>query len=169
MPERSTVRTQLLAGLAEAFEGPGWHGPTLLSSLRGVTPDCAAWRPAPRRHNIWELVVHTAYWKYVVVGRITGAPRGSFGTKGSNWFARPAGRSGPSWDDDLTRLREEHDRLRATVEQLPDAALLGPNARSGGRVDLTVRGIAAHDVYHAGQIQLLKRLWKQHRRPRGER
>jgi hypothetical protein len=64
--------------------------------------------------------------------------------------------------DEVAHLRMQHDRLRATIEHLAGAALTGKNARGRDRVDVTVRGIAAHDVYHAGQIQLLKRMWKAH-------
>ena len=79
---------QLLAALDEGFDARAWHGPTLRGSLRGVTPPQALWRPAPGRHNIWEIAVHAAYWKYVVRRVITGAKRGSFPLKGSNWFLR---------------------------------------------------------------------------------
>lgn len=160
---KPSMRRQLLAGLDEAFDGRGWHGPTLWASLRGVTPACAAWRPGPARHNIWELAVHAAYWKHVVVKRMTGASLPAFGSRGTNWFARPAAGSGLSWPDDLARLKVQHDRLRETIARLPEAALTRKNARGRETVDRTVRGIAAHDVYHAGQIQLLKRMWQAER------
>jgi len=65
----------LLDLLDEAFDKKSWHGPNLRGSLRGVTPELAAWRPRPRGHNIWELTLHAAYWKYVVRRRITGSRR----------------------------------------------------------------------------------------------
>jgi hypothetical protein len=57
--------TLLLGGLAEAFHKKSWHGPNLRNALRGVTVKQAVWRPGVDRHNIWELAVHAAYWKYV--------------------------------------------------------------------------------------------------------
>jgi hypothetical protein len=68
----------LLAGLDEAFQRRAWHGTNLLGSLRSITPAQAAWRPDSGRHNVWELVVHAAYWKYAVARRLSGAKRGSF-------------------------------------------------------------------------------------------
>src|SRR3984893_16201853 len=86
-----TVKTPqlILTLLGEAYEKRTWHGPNLKQSIRGVTAKQAAWRPGPGRHNIWELTVHAAYWKYAVRRRIEGGKRGSFVLKGSNFFARP--------------------------------------------------------------------------------
>jgi hypothetical protein len=73
----------------QAFDRRAWHGTNLKGSLRGMTAAEAAWRPAEGRHNVWEVVIHCAYWKYAVWRRLTGVKRGSFLLKGSNWFARP--------------------------------------------------------------------------------
>ena len=158
----STTRDVLIQMVDEAFGGKAWHGPTLRGSLRGVTARQAAWRPAPdrgprtkmMRHNIWELVVHAAYWKYAVRRRLTGEKQRTFALKGSNWFDV----SGRSWPADVRLLIEEHRRLRAAIMALPRSAF---DRRVHGRnhsAAYTIRGIAAHDLYHAGQIQLLKRL-----------
>ena len=80
---------QLLAILDQAYNRTSWHGTNLRGSIRRVSAGQAAWRPGPKRHNIWETVVHAAYWKYAVARRFTGGDRGSFPLKGSNWFSRP--------------------------------------------------------------------------------
>ena len=113
----------LLALIDEAFDRGAWHGPTLLGSLRGVTARQAAWRPGPRRHNIWEVIVHAAYWKYAVRRRLTGEKRGSFALKGSNWFERPFGKLGAgnerTWEEDVRLLIDQHRKLRAVIADLP--------------------------------------------------
>ena len=150
--------------LDEAFRGPSWHGPALLASLRGIDAKRAAWRPSAGRHNIWEIVVHAAYWKYTVRRRLTGEKRGRFALKGSNWFARPSTslRTSPStqsaWEDDVKLLVDEHERLRDAVRRLPRRRHRSIVAHGRDTAAYTIRGIAAHDLYHAGQIQLLKRL-----------
>ena len=152
----------LLALIDEAFDRGAWHGPTLLGSLRGVTARQAAWRPSPRRHNIWEVTVHAAYWKYAVRRRLTGEKRGSFALKGSNWFERPVGKLGAgnerTWEEDVRLLIDQHRKLRAVIADLPVRALERPVQGKRHTAAYTIRGIAAHDLYHAGQIQLLKRL-----------
>jgi DinB family protein len=153
----------LLDLLDEAFDRKAWHGTTLLGSIRGVPVDAAAWRPAPRRHNIWELTVHAGYWKYAVRRLLAGEKRGSFALKGSNWFTRPATGarlSEQAWAADVRLLIAEHRRLRETIAALPERALEQRLAGKRYTAAFTIRGIAAHDLYHAGQIQLIKRLYE---------
>ena len=68
----------LLDLIDQAFDRQSWHGPNLRGSIRGLTHEEALWRPHPDRHNIWEHVLHAAYWKYTVRRRILGEKRGSF-------------------------------------------------------------------------------------------
>ncbi|HEX5109592.1 MAG TPA: DinB family protein [Vicinamibacterales bacterium] len=147
---------QLLFLIDSAYDHGSWHGPNLRGSIRGVRLEEAVWRPGPSRHNIWELVVHAAYWKYRVVRRLTGAPRGSFALVGSNWFRRPQEGTTRAWRSDVALLDRTHRELRDGVEALSARDL----ERAHGKVTnlALVTGIAGHDVYHAGQIQLLKRL-----------
>ena len=141
-----------LALVDEAYDRKAWHGTTLRGSLRRVTPAQAAWRPGKGRHNIWEIAVHAAYWKYAVARRLTGARRGSFALKGSNWLEAPDPPTDTRWREVLSLLDVQHVQLRGIIEEL-DPADLDAKPRA-----YLVRGIAAHDLYHAGQIQLLKRL-----------
>lgn len=155
-PEGDGAMGMFLVLLDEGFERRAWHGPTLRGALRGVTPEEAAWRPAAGRHNIWELVVHAAYWKYMVRRRITGDRTLRFPEPGSDWFPRPTHPSPPAWRADLELLVDQHRQLRALVAGLSPADLADDEA--GQKRMRMIRGIMAHDVYHAGQIQLLKRL-----------
>ena len=151
--------TQLLEILDRAYDHHSWHGTNLRGSIRRVSAAQAVRRPAPRRHNIAELVVHCAYWKYTVVRRLTGQPRGSFPLRGSNFFVRDRGYSEDAWLADVALLDETHRSLRSAVAALSDREL--PRVlRDSDHTTVfdTVAGIAAHDLYHAGQIQVLKRL-----------
>lgn len=150
--------TQLLFQLDTAYDRVSWHGPNLRGSLRGVTPPQAAWRPAPGRHNIWELVVHAAYWKYVAWRRLTGAKRGSFPLRGSNFLERPVEATARAWHADIALLDDMHRTLRDAAAALHGPALDAPSAQRGVTRRALLTGVAAHDLYHAGQIQLLKRL-----------
>ena len=150
--------TSLLAVLDAAYDHPSWHGPNLRGSLRGVSLAEACWRPAPGRHNIWELLVHAAYWKYVALRRLTGAARGSFAYKGSNWLVRPETATAAAWKADLAVLETTHRALREAVAALTPTSLAEPPESSRVTNFALISGVAAHDIYHAGQIQLLKRL-----------
>jgi hypothetical protein len=145
----------VLALLDEAYEKRTWHGPNLRQSLRGVTAKQAAWRPGQGRHNIWEVALHAAYWKYAVRRRIEGGKRGSFTLKGSNFFARPEkGKlTQVAWSADKVLLEQEHRRMRAAIEKV----LRTPR---GTKILHMLYGVALHDIYHAGQIRLLRRLMR---------
>ena len=147
----------LLAAVDEGFDRKSWHGTTLRGSLRGLDAAAASRRPARGRHNGWELAVHAAYWKYVVWRRLTGEKRGSFPLTGSNWFAR-AGGTDREWMQDLALLDQMHARLREAVAALDPERIDRPVDRTSVTPAWLVRGIAAHDLYHAGQVQLIKRL-----------
>lgn len=152
----------ILAALDRAYDAKSWHGTNLRGAVRGLRADLAAWRPAPGRHNAWEYAVHAAYWKYVVRRKITGEPRGSFPLEGSNFFPRPEeGRATEAaWKADRALLEEQHRLLREAVASLTAADLARPAEGSKYTLLELVTGATAHDLYHAGQIQLLKRLAK---------
>ena len=148
----------LLQALDQAYNRKSWHGTNLRGSIRGVSLMEAAWRPDSDRHNIWELVVHAAYWKYVVWRRLTGQQRGSFPLKGSNWFRRPQDGTEQEWRADVVLLDRMHRSLREAVDELSARAIWQTPKGSAVSNASIIAGAAAHDLYHAGQIQLLKRL-----------
>lgn len=153
-------KMMLLDGLDEAFDKKSWHGPNLRGAIRGVTAEQAAWRPGGDRHNIWELTLHAAYWKYVVRRKIVREKRGSFVLAGSNFFERPecgapigvvAATDESAWKRDIAILEAQHRQLRDAVADLRAHALNPAMCH-------LIRGAAAHDLYHAGQIRLLRRM-----------
>jgi hypothetical protein len=143
----------LLTLLDEGYEKKTWHGPNLKQAIKGVTAKQAAWRPRPGRHNIWEETLHAAYWKYAVRRRIEGGKRGSFALKGSNFFPRPEkGKlNEAAWSADKALLEREHKALRETIAKAVQTTQPAKLLRS-------IYGVAFHDIYHAGQIRLLRRL-----------
>lgn len=149
MARRNSELDLLIEILERGYQRQSWHGTNLRGSIRGLKPDQAVWRPAANRHNVYELVLHTAYWKYAVRRRLTGEKRGSFPIKGSNWFGTPSPLSLAEWRDAVGLLHQQHGLMMEAIAADPAAAL---------RRKRMVFGIAAHDLYHAGQIQLVKRL-----------
>jgi uncharacterized damage-inducible protein DinB len=148
----------LLCVLDEAYDKKAWHGPNLKSTIRRLDAGQAAWRPNRDRHSIAEIVLHAAYWKYAVRRRLRGDTRGSFPLKGSNWFPLVQPMSQQSWRQYVALLDTEHRTLREAVVQFPPDRLNQIPAGSKVTFCTLIYGVAHHDVYHAGQIQLLKRL-----------
>jgi uncharacterized damage-inducible protein DinB len=158
--KRPGEKAMLLRQFDEGYNKKAWHGPNLRGSIRGVSPKEAAWRPGPNRHNIWEIILHAAYWKYAVRRKILGEKTGSFPLKGNNFFKRPVTLSEKAWREDIAILERCHRRLRETILGLRPSDLKKIPKGSKVSTGELVFGIGAHDIYHAGQIQLLKRLMR---------
>jgi uncharacterized damage-inducible protein DinB len=154
--------------LVEAIQpsgGTGWHGgPTPLGALRGVTAEQARWTPAPGRKSIWALALHIAYWNYAVRRLLDGTPSGAFPRSPANWPAVNRRPDSAAWAADRALLRSEHVLLLRAVASMPASRLdrRAPGSRRWSYGELII-GVAAHDAYHTGQIQLLKRLWRERR------
>ena len=149
---------ELLFLIDTAYNRVSWHGTNLRGSIRGLSPRQAAWRPGPKRHNIWELVIHAAYWKYVAWRRLTSASRGSFPLDGSNWFVRPLQTTHEAWRADVALLERMHRTLPDAIADLDPRELDRQPLKGKTTRRALITGVAAHDLYHAGQIQLIKRL-----------
>jgi hypothetical protein len=158
-PDMDARLATLLDAVDRAYDVRSWHGPNLRGSVRGVDARMAALRPAAGRHNVWEEVVHCAYWKYRVAYQLDDSAPRAFDEKGSDWFARPAVDAADSaWRGDLDRLASWHARLRTAIERF-DPGRLDQDVGSGEFTYAgVIAGIAAHDLYHAGQIRLIRRM-----------
>lgn len=149
----------LLATL-DPRRGTAWHGPTVKGALRGVTAAQARWTPAPGRHNIWELVLHIAYWNYAVRRHlepdVQRFPRGP-----ANWPALPDREDERAWAKDRALLAAEHTALVRAIKRFPTRrwSRIPPEGKKWTFGEMIV-GVVAHDVYHGGQISMLKRLWR---------
>lgn len=149
----------LLKIIDRAYDNKSWHGTNLKGAIRGLKFQKAIWKPFPNQHSIFEIVLHTAYWKYVVTRRLTNTKKGSFPIKGSNWFNKNNVIS-KDWDNAKKILNQSHSKLREAILRLKLKDLTKRPKNSSIDNLTIIMGIAAHDLYHAGQIQLLKKLMR---------
>jgi hypothetical protein len=141
----------LLQMLDHGFDVASWHGPNLGSALRGVDAGTALGR-LPGRKCIWEQALHAAYWKQMVLNKVAGTT--PFPGRGSNWPRLPETPTAAAWKADVQMLRDIHGRLRAAV------AAMNPARLSDGKLRRMILGAALHDIYHAGQIRLIRKMLK---------
>jgi hypothetical protein len=147
---------RVLARILEEGYGTGaWHGPDFKSALEDVSTELAFWRPAADRHNIAEIAVHHAYYLHSVRGRISSVPPEPFVMQGDDWFPLSDEKS-LSWSDIVATVDSQHRRLVETVAGIAGGKVQ-PSLTESERFDL-ILGITCHAVYHAGQIQLIKKL-----------
>jgi uncharacterized damage-inducible protein DinB len=150
----SEVR-RLRSQLRRAFEGEAWHGPSLMELLADVAAARAAAKPIAGAHSIWELVLHMAFWEEVSRKRAEGddtkyeAEDGLFTVTDT---------SEEAWQEALKRLRSTNEALRETIAKLDDAQLDEIVAGQPYSIYFMLHGVIQHDLYHAGQIALLKKM-----------
>ena len=151
-----TEVTRLLDQLHRAYEGPAWHGPALREILDGVTWQTAAQRPIPGAHTIWELVLHLTVWISVPTRRIEGAEIPTL-PPDQDWPTAPEP-SESGWRAARDRLAQAQHNLELAVGKLTDDRL---RDKVQGTVPYSIytmlHGVAQHNLYHAGQIALLKK------------
>ena len=140
--------------LHRAYAGGAWHGPALRQLLRGVTARQAAARPLPHAHTIWELVLHITAWKRAVLRRTQGKALSL--SPAQNFPPMPKA-TAANWKSALSALQAAQEDLERTLAALPDKRL--KRIVPGKRYTLyfMLHGLVQHDLYHAGQIALLKK------------
>jgi len=140
--------------LERAFEGRAWSGPALREVLEGVTAERAAANPIPGAHSIWELVLHVAAWEDVVRRRLGGETVEL--TEEENFPAVPDA-SAKAWKAALAKLEAGNRALRETIARYDAARLDAPLDRQRSTAYILMHGAIQHDLYHAGQIALLRK------------
>ena len=141
-----------------AFEGEAWHGPSVLALLNGVTAQQAAAHPIPGAHSIWELTMHIEAWERACLRRLNSDPARL--TDEEDW--RPINdKSDAAWESTKQQLLETHRELLEAIAKLEESRLNEPIIRSAdtpySSVYVTLHGGVQHDLYHAGQIAMLKK------------
>jgi len=150
MQETKKLRDQL----RRAFYAEAWHGPALMEVLEGITADQAASHPLPNTHSIWEIVLHTAAWERLVADRLEG--RYKRPTDEEDW-PPVTDSSELSWEKARQLLKEMHQRLDDVVEDIDDDTLNQVIPDWEFTRYFLIQGVIQHDLYHAGQIALLKK------------
>lgn len=140
--------------LRRSYDGPAWHGPWVKDVLEGVNAAQAAHRPIANAHSIWELVLHMTTWQDVVRRRALGE---TVKVTDAENFPKVTDRSEAAWKAALARLESVHRELERTVADLPLHRLDEPLVPGGNTGFIQLHGIVQHDLYHAGQIAILKK------------
>jgi len=140
--------------LQRAFEGDAWHGPSLLELLADVDAAKAARRPFAGAHSIWELVLHITAWDKAVTNRLSGG-RGEVPDEEN--FPVVNDTSEAAWQETLETLKKNHRSLSEAVGNVAEAKLDDPIVEGMSSAYNHLHGVIQHDLYHAGQIAILKK------------
>lgn len=151
-----TETTRIADQLKRAFEGSAWSGPSVMETLSGVSSADAARHAAGEAHSIWEIVLHIATWEGVVLRRLGGDPAKDITPQQD--FPTVIDISEQAWANTLSSLKEGHEALIKGVLGLPQERLSSIVPSHDYTFYVMLHGVVQHDLYHAGQIAILKRL-----------
>ena len=150
---------RILDQLKRAYEGNAWHGPAVKEVIAGVTAEQACARPLANAHTIWELVHHIAVWEDVGRRRLQGDPANVPISSPQDW--PPADdTSAAAWEQAKAALDRGHQALVDEISRAPESRLDLPIMEGKSSVYVTLHGLVQHDLYHAGQIAMLKKALK---------
>jgi uncharacterized damage-inducible protein DinB len=142
--------------MERTYDGEAWHGPSLREVLKDVTATQAARKPAGGGHSIWELVEHIAQWEGVTLRRLKGEPvEFDLNTEGD--WPPVTDFSETAWEQALARLDKNHRALREGIIEAGDAKLMEKAPNRNFTHYVALHGVIHHEVYHSGQIAILKR------------
>ena len=142
--------------LKRAYEGGAWHGPSVREVLAGVSAPQAHARPLQNAHSIWELVHHIAVWENVGRRRLEG-DRAEIDISSPEDWPPADDTSELAWEQAKAALDRGHDALRQAIDSLEETRLNEPILPGLSTVYVTLHGVIQHDLYHAGQIAMLKK------------
>jgi uncharacterized damage-inducible protein DinB len=145
---------RILDQLQRAYEGNAWHGPSVREVLDGVT--AAQAQPVENAHSIWELVQHIAVWEDVGRRRLSG-DRAQIAISSPEDWPPPEDTSEVAWEQAKAALDRGHQALVEAITNTPESRLNEPIFEGMSTVYVTLHGVIQHDLYHAGQIAILKK------------
>jgi len=151
MSEIKRIKDQL----KRAFDGEAWHGPSVSEVLAGVTAEQAAAHPVTGAHSIWEIALHICAWERIGRKRIEEWVPMEV-TPEEDWPPVPE-TSEHAWKNALNRLRLNHLALEEMIVRLDETRLQDQVPGTPYNIYFLLHGVIQHDLYHAGQIALLKK------------
>lgn len=140
--------------LQRSYAGEAWHGPSLEEILAGVTAEQALARPIADAHSIWEVTMHIGVWMSACRRRLAGDPAKL--TPQEDWPLIDGG-SPAAWKQTLNALKQEHNQLRAAICAFPESSLQNLAPAKDHSMAFMLQGVIQHNLYHAGQIAVLKK------------
>jgi uncharacterized damage-inducible protein DinB len=140
--------------LDRAFDGDAWHGDPLMKILDGVAAAQAAAHPVKGAHSIWEIVNHLRTYRTIVPIRLSGKPREL--TDSEDW-PPVTDTSDNAWRNSLSDLRERQEAFMKAVRAFPERKLSDNAPHRDHSYYVLLQGMVQHDLYHAGQIAILKK------------
>lgn len=137
--------------------GEPWHGPALKDILQGISAEQAASRPIPNGHNIWELVLHMMSWRDYAWRKLNGEDDYHLDEESRNNWPPVTDTSEESWNRLISLFDQMSQLLYNSLREITDSKLKTIVPGKDYSFYFLLNGLIQHDIYHSGQISLLKK------------
>lgn len=158
-------KVELLVGkIQKVYVGNPWYGNSIKSILKDIDPKTAFTKVARNVHTIAELVAHIIAWREFVISKIEGDNDFKITQKLSFDWKRIDKDEKIAWRSLLNALEKNQSEFLTTLKKLDDDFLKLPVSRRRYNIEFLIEGSIQHDIYHLGQISLLKKMIKGNRK-----
>ena len=140
----------IIALLEKTFKGPAWHGPSIMETLKDIS-DKTAFNKISGSHSIVELVLHMTTWRNFTDKRLSGD--NEYQVTDEDNFPKAT-----DWGSAMNNLKQSQENLLSALRKFPEDKLFTTVPTRKYDFYTLLHGIIQHDIYHAGQIVLLKKL-----------
>lgn len=148
---------RLLKNISATYDGQAWHGDNIITILSGVTTEAASRRPEKLNHSIAEIVCHMTAWRYFVVEKLKGNSSYEVWDTELNWLKKDS-LTEDEWQSIKDGLQKSQTTLLQAIETMPEDQLKSIVEGRKYNFRLMLQGIVQHDIHHAGQISIIKKL-----------
>lgn len=149
----SRIKSQFIG----IYDGEPWYGDPIVKILKGISAQQAAAYPIPGAHSIWEIVLHLISWRRFGIEKLKGnaAYDVEWDSK-EEWPAIPEV-TGGNWAQTLAALAKSQMQILELLDAVEAEALERQVPPRTYSLHFLLQGIIQHDLYHAGQISMLKK------------
>ncbi|WP_348798881.1 DinB family protein [Flavobacterium adhaerens] len=148
-------RKRILNLYQSIYNGNPWLEVTLVNTLKDITAEQAYRKTNPKLNTIWEIVNHLIQWRRNILRRMQGE---TITTPEHNYFVPILDPSEAAWEQSLQSLAKTQELWNSYFEKLEDSDLEKIYTNNGHSYYEHIHGIIQHDIYHLGQIVILKKL-----------
>jgi uncharacterized damage-inducible protein DinB len=148
---------RIVKSLTGNLNGKGWFGNNLQQQLEGITAEKATIIPQNLNHSIAEIINHMMAWRLFIIEKLNGNAGYEVWETDLDWVKIPH-LSESDWQKLQNQLAENQALLVKTISEKGEALL---ETKVDGReynFRLMLNGIVQHDIYHIGQISIVRKL-----------
>jgi len=156
MAKKHSRKEFVVDQMKRAHRNDAWHGPSLAEIMDGITAQQAAGKPLKNAHSIWELVLHIEAWNRLIEVRIKKKRLEKMTVK-LDWPSMPKSKTAATWQRAVNKMHSSMKSLYEFIDKNEESILDRPVVGKPYNVEHMMHGVVQHNLYHTGQIALLKR------------